>query len=223
MDRSADWVSHVAANTNQQRARRRTAPRRDLHKRFRWLLRSSGQFRKGHNHPLLITKVNYVSPKEREDQLKAGLGEWARITCLASLSHDRLHLAAYSAFNFVKVFSLTTKHCGFAEEQEWRVVYVPERDPLGYLKPMLDYLIGPRGVEPKLKYKLGSAILKPQSGSGDDLVTGALSDILEFIILGPSVSSPLARSSFVRMLQRIKKGHFSDHVFPSTIPLRPLF
>jgi Protein of unknown function (DUF2971) len=170
--------------------------------------------------PLLIAKVNYASSNERTQQLCVRLGEWAQITRNANLPEDRLYLAAHAAFSFVKSFSLITKHHGFAEEREWRIIYVPERDPLGYLKPWLDYFIGPRGVEPKLKYRLGPT-LRPQSGTGDDLTTGTLSDLLEFIVLGPSVSSPLAQSSFIRMLQRIGKGQFSDRVFPSTIPLRP--
>jgi hypothetical protein len=84
----------------------------------------------------------------------------------------------------------------------------------------LDYFIGSRGVEPKLKLQLGATDL-PQDGWSERLTIPALSEILEFIILGPSVSSPLAKSSFIRMLQRINKGKFSDRVFPSTIPLRP--
>jgi len=169
--------------------------------------------------PLIIARVNYASSDERTQQLRTGLADWVHITRAANLPDDRLHLAAYAAFNFVKSSSLLTKHDGFSEEKEWRIVYVPEGDPLGYLKPCLDYFIGPRGLEPKLKYKFGPA-LRPESGTGDDLETGVLSDILEFIILGPTVSSPLARSSFTRMLQRIGKGNLSDRVFPSTIPLR---
>jgi hypothetical protein len=64
------------------------------------------------------------------------------------LPDDRLYLAALAAFNFVKSSSLLTKHDGFSEEKEWRIVYVPEGDPLGYLKACLDYFIGPRGLEP---------------------------------------------------------------------------
>jgi hypothetical protein len=71
----------------------------------------------------------------------------------------------------LKSSSLLTKHDGFSEEKEWRIVYVPEGDPLGYLKACLDYFIGPRGLEPKLKYKFGPA-LRPESGTGDDLDTG---------------------------------------------------
>jgi hypothetical protein len=172
------------------------------------------------DHPLIIAKVSYGSFDQRKQQLQAGLDDWVQITCRANLPDDRLYLAAYAAFNFVKSFSLVAKHDGFSEEREWRVIYVPERDPLGYLKQRLGYFIGPRGVEPKLRYKLGP-VLQPASGTGDDLETGTLSEILEFIILGPSVSSPLARSSFIRMLQSIGKPNLSDRVFPSTIPLRP--
>jgi hypothetical protein len=65
-------------------------------------------------HPLLITKVNYASPTEREAQLKTALDDWARITLATSLPPDRLYLAAYSAFSFVKYFSLVIKHHGFS-------------------------------------------------------------------------------------------------------------
>lgn len=170
--------------------------------------------------PLLISKVTYASPDERVSAMKNGLTEWARITKNAKPPDDQLYLAAYAAFNFVKTLALTTKHRGFAEEKEWRVVYVPERDPFGYLKSQLDYFLGPRGVEPKLKYKLGS-VLKAEERSVPDLPTGSLSDILGFILLGPSVSSPLSKSAFIRMLHRINKGEYEDRVFPSTIPLRP--
>jgi hypothetical protein len=172
--------------------------------------------------PLIIAKVNYASDQERQQQLRQSLTDWARITRAANLSEDKLHLAAYRAFNLVKSISLTTKHHGFSEEEEWRIIYVPERDPLGYLKSQLGYFVGPHGVEPKLKYKLGGT-LHPGGGVGvgADLTTGTLSDVLEFVILGPTISSPLARLSFIRMLQQIKKEHFSDRVLPSTIPLRP--
>jgi hypothetical protein len=170
--------------------------------------------------PLHIAKVTYASPTEREKRLRAYLEQWAQITRDANLADDRLYLAAFSAFDFVKAIALTTKHNGFSEENEWRVIYVPERDQLGYLKPLLNYFVGPRGVEPKLKFKLG-APLSPTTGKGDDLKIGTLSDILECIVLGPTISSPLAKASFVRMLQHMGKGDLSDRVLPSTIPLRP--
>jgi hypothetical protein len=170
--------------------------------------------------PLIIAKVAYKTNGEREQVLRTEFERWVTITQAAQLPDNQLYLAAYSAFGFVKSLALTTKHTGFCEESEWRVVYVPERDPLGYLKTCLDYFVGPRGVEPKLKYKFGKSYCA-QTGNATSLESGSLTDILEFVMLGPSVSSPLAKASFIRMLERNGKSSFADRVFPSTIPLRP--
>src|SRR3977135_2268466 len=105
--------------------------------------------------PILIAKVVYASYDERKKELEARLADWARITLDADLASSDLSLAAYAAYDFVKSFALTTKHRGFSEEREWRAIYVPERDPLGYLRGHLDYAVGSRGVEPKLKFKFG--------------------------------------------------------------------
>ena len=43
---------------------------------------------------------------------------WATITEAADLPDDRLYLAAYNAFLFIKAIALTTKHHGFSEEQD---------------------------------------------------------------------------------------------------------
>lgn len=172
--------------------------------------------------PLIIAKVAYKTNQQREQVLRAELQNWATVTQTANLPDDQLYLAAYAAFGFVKSLALVTKHMGFSEENEWRVVCVPERDPLGYLKSCLDYFVGPRGVEPKLKYKFGKTYNpNPPKAGAAVLTSGALTDILEFVLLGPSVSSPLAKAAFIRMLERNGKGAFSDRIFPSTIPLRP--
>jgi hypothetical protein len=174
------------------------------------------------HNPLIIAKVSYKTNDDRERALRANLDNWAKITQAAHLPDDQLYLAAYAAFGFVKSLALATKHTGFDEEKEWRVVYVPERDPFGYLKSCLDYFVGPRGVEPKLKYKFGKIYNPdPPKAGASPLTSGALTDILEFVLLGPSASSPLAKAAFVRMLERNGKSAFADRVFPSTIPLRP--
>ncbi len=171
--------------------------------------------------PILIAKVEYKNNLEREQALRTGLEKWAKTTQAANLPNDHLYLAAYMAFGFVKSLALVTKHTGFFEEKEWRAVYVPERDPLGYLKPCLDYFVGPKGVEPKLKYGFGKTYNPEPPKTGAPLTSGNLTDIIEFVLLGPSVSSPLAQASFIRMLERNGKGPFRDRVFSSTIPLRP--
>lgn len=172
------------------------------------------------DHPILIAKVIYATEQQRVIHMRERLAEWARITKEARLSNSSLYLAAKAAFDFIKSFALTTKHSGFSEEKEWRAIYVPERDPHGYFKDRLDYFVGPRGVEPKFKFQLRG---EPQPGDGtrQPLISSKLSDILEFILLGPSVSYPLSSQAFIRMLERIGKGEFKDRVFSSRIPLRP--
>lgn len=172
--------------------------------------------------PLLIAHVVYANDHERIQQLHAHLAAWAEITKALAIPTENLGVAAYWAFVFCKLIALTTKHHGFSEENEVRVIHTPENDPLGYLKPFLHYHVGPRGVEPKLKFKFGS-IIRPTAPNApvDEFTTGRLEDLLEFFLLGPTVSSLLARRAFIRMLERNNLAQFADRVRTSTIPLRP--
>jgi hypothetical protein len=88
------------------------------------------------------------------------------------------------------------------------------RDTQGILRDRFGYAIGSRGVEPKLKFKIRPLPIEPHE-------TWTFATILERIILGPSVSSPLARSGVTRMLETIGKPEFREKVSTSTIPLRP--
>jgi hypothetical protein len=164
--------------------------------------------------PLMVSKVLYVKDVERIAQIQSSLNSWVELTERVALPDEKLYLAAYAAFWLVKTLALITKHAGFSEEKEWRVIYYPDRDATGALKQFQDYHIGDRGIEPKLKYKIGHIA----DVSAPDL---ALERIIERIILGPSVSSPLALRSVQRMLDIIQKAHYKPLLRTSTIPLRP--
>jgi hypothetical protein len=166
--------------------------------------------------PLRIAKVIYGSPADRVQLLRNGLDEWAKITKAANLPEDKLYLAAYGAFSFVKSFALMTKHSGFKEEAEWRIIYVPELDPEGLLVRQFSYHISPRGAEPKLKFKI--APVQGQEGAAEPL---SLAKLVQFIILGPSIASPIAQEAFRRVLKNTCLHNFEDRVFASAIPLRP--
>jgi hypothetical protein len=78
---------------------------------------------------------------------------------------------------------------------------------------MLHYLNGPRGVEPKFRFKVA-----PIDGlTAADL---SLNKIIAALLLGPSTSSPLAARAVARMLDVIGKPELKDRLFASTIPLR---
>jgi hypothetical protein len=164
--------------------------------------------------PLIVSKVSYVRDNERIAHMQASLNSGTELTARLALPNDKLYLAAHAAFWVVNALALVTKHSGFSEEKEWRIIYYPDRDAAGALKQFLSYHIGDRGVEPKLKHKIGHIA----NVTAPDL---ALERIIERIILGPSLSTPLALRSVQRMLDSIQKPNYKPLLRPSTIPLQP--
>lgn len=162
---------------------------------------------------LIIARVHYGTAQERITWLEKNAENFASIIAANAIPDDKLYLTAHAVFDRIKLFALFTKHNGFHEEREWRVVYLVDRDPAQKLKPMLHYFNGPRGVEPKLRFKV-----QPLKGvTGDDL---SLEKIVCQIILGPSQAAELTKRSVIRMLEVIKKPALVDRVVMSTIPFR---
>jgi hypothetical protein len=167
------------------------------------------------NSPLVFSRVEYMSTEERLAKLTERIDAFAKTLVELDPSNEQLHIAAWALFARIKMFALFTKHVGFAEEQEWRVVYFKERDTKNSLQSMFNYKFDERGIEPKLKFKV-----QPLKGiTGDDL---SLSKIVRNIILGPTVSHHLARITFLRMLDVLRKPEFKPMVVGSTIPFRPI-
>lgn len=165
--------------------------------------------------PLLLSKVVYATQERQRELLSELLNDWTEILKEINPSDNLLYLAAYNAFVLIKYFALTTKHIAFAEELEWRILYTPETDVLSELKDSLGYSIGSRGVEPKLKFKISPLV-------GLNLPDMSLATFLDRIILGPTVSQPLAAKSIERMISRLGKPQFVEKVHPSDIPFRPV-
>ena len=77
-------------------------------------------------------------------------------------------------------------------------------------------------IEPKLKYRFGETYTPSDNREpAESFQSGALTDLLKFILLGPTVSTLLAKKSFVRMLELNNLNAFADRVYTSSIPLRP--
>ena len=163
--------------------------------------------------PLRISKVSYYSKEERLNWIESKLAEFAALLSKISIPDEQLYLPANALFERLKTFALFTKHHGFLEEREWRVVYLGNLDRNGLFKSMLDYTVGRYGIEPKLKFKV-----QPIEGfTAKDL---SLETIVTEIILGPAVSSPLATSSVCRMLEKLGKYELATRVTASTTPFR---
>jgi hypothetical protein len=163
--------------------------------------------------PLLIGKIEYASQEIRVGWIDEILDVFADCVTETGMATPDLHSAAWVLFQRLLGLALYTKHQGFQEEQEWRIVYMKHNDTANLLTRMLDYHIGPRGIEPKLKLKV-----EPLKGAVDESVL--LDKLVHSIILGPTAAAEIHRQSVVRMLERLGRNALVDKVFSSSIPYR---
>lgn len=163
--------------------------------------------------PFIVSKVEYSSKEERIKWIENKCIEFSEALKNTNVPDDKLYLPVGYLFERMKIFSIFTKHAGFSEEREWRAVYIRERDTNRKLDKMLHYAIGRSGVEPKLKFKVEPI---------DDITTNdfSLEKIVSKIILGPTVSSPLAVSAVKRMLEKLGKPEIAKKLVSSTTPFR---
>jgi Protein of unknown function (DUF2971) len=163
--------------------------------------------------PLILGIVHYASHSQRLEWIDSKLAQLAEIVRAQPKTDENLYYVAHSWIERLKLFSLFTKHDGFSEEQEWRVVYMSERETTNALSSMLGYLVTARGVEPKLKLKL--TVLP---GVVDSSVS--IEVLTDRIILGPSISTVLAENSVRKMLRLNGKASLAERVVASSIPYR---
>lgn len=163
--------------------------------------------------PLVISRVEYATSVERIGWIQGKADEVATFISDHSIDESLLYGMAKELISRIVLFSIFTKHKGFEEENEWRLVYLKDRDVDNKLDSMFGYFNGPRGIEPKLKLKL-----EPMAGTiGENF---QFSDIIHSIILGPTTSSPLALMSIERMLKSLRKDELIERLKSSTIPFR---
>lgn len=159
--------------------------------------------------PLLVRKVRYLSYEASEAWMEAKLQQFAH--ALRRSPGTDMKEAAAVLFERIKVFALFTKHRGFHEEREWRIVYLREQDRAGVLTHQLHYAIGGRGIEPRLRFTT-------EAIAGAD-ARPALKDMVQRIILGPVLATPLALRSVARMLELYQPA-WSQRVARSSTPYR---
>ncbi len=113
-----------------------------------------------------------------------------------------------SAFHFA---ALSTKHPGFAEEKEWRVIH----SPTIHSSPRIGCDIETINGAPQLVYKL-----KMEDYPSEGFVGATLPDLLEEIIIGPTQSPLPVQEAFVAKLTQAGVKDAWDKVRISDIPLR---
>lgn len=165
------------------------------------------------NSPIILAPVNYATNEERIEWIKTRIHKLAKLLETLEKTDAVLNSLAWNWVERLKVFSLYTKHKGFQEENEWRFVYLSDRDSDASYPSMFGYNISSKGVEPRLKLKLNNI-----PGNSHPLTMEA---IVDRVILGPTASSELSLRSVVRMLEIKGKLELADRVYASSIPYRP--
>lgn len=163
--------------------------------------------------PLALAAVQYATNQDRAALLRAKIEEVAIFLTANDIPLEYLHAVADALFKRICIFAVFSKHIGFYEEEEWRLVYLKDRDEKDKLKPYFSYFNGTEGIQPKLK-------LPTKAIPGVISEDFKFSDIIRSIIIGPTSSSPLARASLQRMLEAIGKPELVDRLYMSNIPFR---
>ncbi|TWB43421.1 DUF2971 domain-containing protein [Nitrospirillum pindoramense] len=166
--------------------------------------------------PFLICQVAYGTDESRREKIRSVV-EIAKSQVAGNLvPNDKLYILAHETFHVLRLLSLTSKHRGFMEEREWRVIYLPERDIQQRCPEYLTYIVGRNGVEPKLRHPL-----KPISLPEGTTYDWNFENIVDRILLGPTQATPLAIKGFSGMLKTLGKEELIGKVRASEIPFRP--
>lgn len=126
------------------------------------------------------------------------------------LSRLPRELVANHLFNLFRWAVLATKHPGFAEELEWRVVYNPHLNP----SKVMERDVKTIGGVPQIIYKL------PLKRFDSDNFSTDISDFVERVIIGPTQFPSAVREAFVDLLNIAGVSNSEERVFVSDIPLR---
>lgn len=104
-----------------------------------------------------------------------------------------------------------SKHVGFREEREWRVIHIPKMWPSKDVTSNIETI---RGI-PQTIFKVPLSL--ENSDIADDL---KLAKILDRIIIGPSQFAVPLKQTFTQILEKLGVENASEKVFISGIPVR---
>lgn len=125
-----------------------------------------------------------------------------------SLGKESVLNLVFHAFRF---FALCTKHPGFHEEKEWRIIYSPDLEPSNRIAEDIHSV---RGVPQKI-YKI------PLEDVPDEGLVGVrIPDLIERIIIGPTQYPQAMFQAFEKLLKDAGVENPGERIFVSDIPLR---
>lgn len=127
---------------------------------------------------------------------------------LRNLGKERVFSLAFTMFRFAV---LCTKHPGFHEEREWRVVYSPTMEASEMIAPSIEVV----GGTPQRVYKI------PLRNAPEAGLRGMeIPEILDRIIIGPTQYPGAIYQAFFTLLQDAGVSNPENRIVMSDIPLR---
>jgi hypothetical protein len=114
-------------------------------------------------------------------------------------------------FNAFRMATVCTKHPGFHEEKEWRVIYNPTWQQSDRITPSVEVI---RGV-PQIVQKI-PLVDVPEEG----LVGITIPDLVERVIIGPTNFPLEIREATIELLKSKGVANASERVVISDVPLR---
>lgn len=177
------------------------------------LVIDSSEITYNESSPFIIAPVSYGSIDDRRSWINKKLDALSVLMTDVDMDDKCLNTLANQWVQRLIVFSLFSKHDGFREEKEWRIVYISDRDTEGGFKEMLSYHASNDGLQPKLKLKLKDI---PDALGG----TISLEKLIHRIILGPTTSSVLAEKTLGRLVEQKGKHSLTRKISASSIPFR---
>ncbi len=153
--------------------------------------------------------VSYLTPHQFAEEFGKIIDNLVANEAMVRNYSEAAILAA--VFTMLKFALLCTKHPGFAEEREWRVIYSPTQERSPVIEPGFATLHG----VPQQIYKI-PLVDDPAHG----LVHADIPNILDRLIIGPSPQPFTIWRAFVGLLREAGVPDPEQRVFVSDIPLR---
>lgn len=153
--------------------------------------------------------VAYLDPEDFEQEFaRVTNGIKVHLDYVRSLGREAVKNTVFEVFRNAV---LCTKHPGFKEELEWRVIYQPSLHPSDRIKRDIETING----SPQPVYKVSLRDF-PEEG----LVGVEIPTLVDRVIIGPTRHHAAVCEAFADILQKAGLPDAARKVIPSTIPLR---
>lgn len=153
--------------------------------------------------------VLYADPPRFKTEFSRVIDNFeAHLDLARELGPDLVKQVLENAFHFA---CLSTKHPGFAEEREWRVIYSPTMWPSDKIQSSIKTV----GGVPQKIYRI-PLVNYPEEG----FYGATMPELLEEIIIGPTESAFSIYDALVEKLEEIGVSEPWNKVRRSNIPLR---